>query len=104
PDRPALLHRRVLRRPGQGEERRRATGGPHLLHPQEPHRRHAEGGQSVTRGRTILMLLSLLLMVAPARKARARAASPKARPAAGARTVLLPSPNNPLVAVRLYFD
>jgi zinc protease len=45
------------------------------------------------------MLLSLLLMVAPARKAKAAS-----RKQAGARTVLLPSPNNPLVAVRLYFD
>jgi len=50
------------------------------------------------------MLLSLLLMVAPARKARARTGSPKVRPAAGARAVLLPSANNPLVAIRLYFD
>jgi len=45
------------------------------------------------------MLLSLLLMVAPARKAKA-----KATHKAAARTVLLRSATNPLVAVRLYFD
>jgi zinc protease len=48
----------------------------------------------------LLMLLSMLLLAAPARKARAAAR----KPPAGARTVLLPSPANPLVAVRLYFD
>jgi zinc protease len=48
------------------------------------------------------MLLSLL-MAAPARKV-ARAAAKAPVKSGGTRTVLLPSPANPLVAVRLYFD
>jgi zinc protease len=51
-------------------------------------------------------MLSLLLMaVAPARRSAARAAKGGAPGSAGSpRTVLLPSPANPLVAIRLFFQ
>jgi zinc protease len=57
------------------------------------------------------MVLSLLLMsvvstgrVQPARAATKATSAAKGRKTNGARTVLLPSANNPLVAIRLHFD
>jgi zinc protease len=49
------------------------------------------------------MICMLLMAVAPARRAAARAHKATA-PATAPRTVLLPSPGNPLVAIRLFFE
>ena len=103
----------VLRALRQGHQRRRQARRAVLLHAQQPHGRHAEGGQMSRVRASRWMIASMSLMAACAaaracrRATRARRAARQAaarRSAASVRwagdppkTVFLPSPNNPLV-------